>query len=92
MVGSAWYGWNALSVFAGSQAAYTWLGARTVGPRFMRTSLSLVTSAVKLMELSLIGPALIVLWWVPGTEFSLIPGSMLVSFLLSFTTLQPHIC
>ncbi|KAK0641508.1 hypothetical protein B0T16DRAFT_496201 [Cercophora newfieldiana] len=79
MVGSAWYGWNALSVFAGSQSAYEWLGAEAMVGWYGRrpTPLSLVTSAVKIMELSLIGPALVVLWWVPGTEFSLIPGSML---------------
>jgi hypothetical protein len=87
MVGSAWYGWNALSVFAGSQAAYEWLGARVLTSRFSRmpTPMSLVTSAVRLMELSLIGPALVVLWWVPGAEFSLLPGSVLVSFILSNT-------
>ncbi|KAK0627279.1 hypothetical protein B0T14DRAFT_512336 [Immersiella caudata] len=79
MVGSAWYGWNALSVFAGSHAARRWLGARVMPSRFagMPTPVALVTSAVRLAELSLIGPGLVVLWWVPGAEFSMLPGSVL---------------
>lgn len=80
IVGSAWYGWTALHVFAGHDAAYNWLAARTVGPwgpGRIRTPLSLVTAAVRLMELSLIGPCIVVLWWVPATGVSLIPGSLL---------------
>ncbi|KAK4454431.1 hypothetical protein QBC34DRAFT_433999 [Podospora aff. communis PSN243] len=79
LVGSAWYGWNALSVFAGSQAAYEWLTPKLPTGRLPRMPppMFLATAAVRLVELSLIGPALVVLWWVPGAEFSLLPGSVL---------------
>jgi hypothetical protein len=94
MVGSAWYGWNALSVFAGSPAANRWLGARVMPDQFA------LTSVVRLAELSLIGPGLVVLWWVPGSVFSMLPGSVLVSFFvrkevfanIPLLTAYPKVC
>ncbi|KAK5660433.1 hypothetical protein OQA88_12977 [Cercophora sp. LCS_1] len=75
VVGSAWYGWNAISVFAGPRAAYRWFNLRpTRGGAVLNAAFS---SAIKLIELSAIGPAMVILWAVPGLEVSFVPVSVL---------------
>ncbi|KAK1759250.1 hypothetical protein QBC47DRAFT_371380 [Echria macrotheca] len=79
LVSSAWYGWNALSIFAGPRTAYRWLGLSSV--REMRRQGPvwnvLLTSVFRLTQLSMIGPAMVVIWFAPALGVTFIPTAML---------------
>ena len=97
VIGLSWYGWNALNLFAGPDMAYRWVGVGSLlngGRRRGPFSRVVVGSMVKMLELALVGPALIVLWAVPGVGgFSFVPPSLIVSLpLLAYVTARCSIC
>ncbi|KAK1831797.1 hypothetical protein QBC39DRAFT_79972 [Podospora conica] len=79
VIGSAWYGMTAFSIFAGPRTAIRWLGVRPLinGRRDMSGWQAALSSLVKLTELSLIGPTLISMWAVPASVVLSMPASIM---------------
>lgn len=81
VVGSAWYGWKAVSVFAGTRAGQQWFAINTVkelqrvGPAWY----AVASSMLRMSELAAIGPSLVIISLLPSTLSSLLPVSVVVS-------------
>lgn len=80
VIGSAWYGMTAFSIFAGPRTALRWLGLRPLlsGRRDVSAWHAALSTLVKLTQLSLIGPTLISLWAVPASVVLSMPASVMV--------------
>lgn len=82
VVGSAWYGWKAVSLFAGDRTGQRWFGIKalkelqSVGPAWY----AVASSALRISGLAVIGPSLIVVSLLPSTLSSLLPVSVVASF------------